>query len=397
MNSIDRNGPCHCGSGKKYKKCCAWKDATARAAANPAPPPEEEFIAEIKPELDAQVNRLLERLERGERQGLKAQLWSLYEKHPCYHMTNYAIGIYVGMVEGDIAGAIPFFEKAVRILPPFAEAHYNLGCSLMKNCQIGPAVAAFRKAIRNSTADDGVAELAQERITALEKVILKSSPFATLEGYAENEQLFGLAFENLSKQRYGEAAEMFERALKQNPNHVQSHGNLGLCLAGLGRKAAALVSLDRALELDPAYEPARMNRKAVETMTEGEPFVPEGFAETEYYRERFEAEKADRSKEETSEELELPSSLNVKDFNAYLQRAREIIGERSPGEIEYDNAIVANLSAGMDIREAMAAANRLYPEEALKPGPEHWDDLAARYDYIREHKLLLRKLGIPDT
>ena len=23
------NGPCHCGSGKKYKKCCAGSDAAA--------------------------------------------------------------------------------------------------------------------------------------------------------------------------------------------------------------------------------------------------------------------------------------------------------------------------------------------------------------------------------
>ncbi len=55
----------------------------------------------------------------------------------------------------------------------------------------------------------------------------------------------------------GEGAEMFDRAVKQNPEHVQSHGNLALCLAGLGRKAAALASLDRGLEIDPTYEPAR--------------------------------------------------------------------------------------------------------------------------------------------
>jgi tetratricopeptide (TPR) repeat protein len=209
-------------------------------------------------------------------------------------MTNYAMGVYVGMVEDDPAGAIPFFEKAVRILPSFAEAHYNLGCSLMKACRIGPAVAAFRTAILYSTHDDGIAKSAQDRITRLKQIVTKSSPFATLESYIENEQLFDLAFENLRKQRYSEAVEMFSRTLKQNPNHVQSHGNLALCLAGLGRKAAALASLDRALELDPTYEPARINRKAIKEMTEGEPFVPGMRAETEYYRERLEAQAEDR-------------------------------------------------------------------------------------------------------
>ncbi len=30
--TLGRNDPCHCGSGKKYKKCCAAKDEAAHAA-----------------------------------------------------------------------------------------------------------------------------------------------------------------------------------------------------------------------------------------------------------------------------------------------------------------------------------------------------------------------------
>jgi hypothetical protein len=30
--NIGRNEPCHCGSGQKYKKCCAQKDDAARSA-----------------------------------------------------------------------------------------------------------------------------------------------------------------------------------------------------------------------------------------------------------------------------------------------------------------------------------------------------------------------------
>jgi hypothetical protein len=86
--------------------------------------------------------------------------------------------------------------------------------------------------------------------------------------------------------------------------------------------------------------------------------------------------------------------MDVNLINTYLQRAREIIGERSTSEIEYDNAVVAHLSAGLNIRKAIAAANRQYPEEALKPKAEHWGDLAARYQYMREHKAILHKLGM---
>ena len=70
--------------------------------------------------------------------------------------------------------------------------------------------------------------------------------------------------------------------------------------------------------------------------------------------------------------------------NDYLARAREIIGDRTDTEIEYDNT------------SAVGAANRDHPDEALKPDPAHWDDLAARYDYISKHKLILQKLGIKE-
>ena len=47
-----RNDPCHCGSGKKYKRCCLEKDqaaereARAEAAADSSPPVPEEQTAE---------------------------------------------------------------------------------------------------------------------------------------------------------------------------------------------------------------------------------------------------------------------------------------------------------------------------------------------------------------
>ena len=88
--------------------------------------------------------------------------------------------------------------------------------------------------------------------------------------------------------------------------------------------------------------------------------------------------------------------MNVNEINGYLERAREIIGDRTPAEIAYDDAVVAHLSTEMDIKRAIAAANQKYPEEALKPNADHWADLAARYQYIAEHKAILMRLGIKE-
>jgi len=88
--------------------------------------------------------------------------------------------------------------------------------------------------------------------------------------------------------------------------------------------------------------------------------------------------------------------MNVNQINAYLERAREIIGNRSPEEIAYDDAVVANLGTGMDIEKSIANANLKYPGEALKPKAEHLADLAARYEYIAEHKKIIKRLGIKE-
>ena len=88
--------------------------------------------------------------------------------------------------------------------------------------------------------------------------------------------------------------------------------------------------------------------------------------------------------------------MNVNEINAYLERAREIIGDRSQAEIDYDNAVVAHLRNGKDIKRAIGAANQEHPDEALKPSADHWADLAARYDYIMEHNAILKRLGIKE-
>jgi hypothetical protein len=86
--------------------------------------------------------------------------------------------------------------------------------------------------------------------------------------------------------------------------------------------------------------------------------------------------------------------MDVNQINAYLERAREIIGDRSQTEIDYDDEVIAQIGLGLDIKKAIAAANRKHPEEALEPDADQWADLAARYHYIMEHKAILKRFGM---
>lgn len=106
-----------------------------------------------------------------------------------------------------------------------------------------------------------------------------------------NAKLFDDAFVCLNERDFEKAVQLFKRVLSENPNHVQSFGNLALAYAGLGRRAEAMECFDRALALDPSYEPARINRRTTEKMREGEPFLPNEIQETHYYAERLQQEK----------------------------------------------------------------------------------------------------------
>ena len=86
--------------------------------------------------------------------------------------------------------------------------------------------------------------------------------------------------------------------------------------------------------------------------------------------------------------------MDIDQINVYLESAREIIGERSKAEIDYDDAIVSHLDSGKNIQQAINAASKLYPDEALGVDSSLLSDLQNRYEYISEHKKILKKLGI---
>ena len=321
MSKLGRNAPCPCGSGKKYKRCCEpqKKRVLSSSALSETDAGEPHFTVELSPQVEKKVDRLLARLERGERDGLQAELLDLASQHPHHHLPLFGLGVYQLLLNDDPAAALPFFQRSVEIFPYFAEGHYNLASCAMKQGDLRKAVESLRKTIRY-TDDADITNRAREQLKFLESVVTKNGAFATLDAYMASQATFEKAFEALARKDFEQAAEGFRKVLEQNPDHVQSHGNLGLAYAGLGRKAACLACLDKALALDPGYAPARSNRHILEAMQEGRPHIMP-MAETQFYREQLEAERTDRS---------APPSPSGSSRGWFWERARQFLGSQRP-------------------------------------------------------------------
>jgi len=82
----------------------------------------------------------------------------------------------------------------------------------------------------------------------------------------------------------------------------------------------------------------------------------------------------------------------MKIFEPYLERANEIIGDRTKDEELYDNEVVKCLKKYGKIRKALNQANKKYPNEALQYDDTNIADLQSRYEYMVEHDAILKRL-----
>lgn len=81
-----------------------------------------------------------------------------------------------------------------------------------------------------------------------------------------------------------------------------------------------------------------------------------------------------------------------KAIEAYLNRAKEIIGHRTSAEAAYDDAVVGALNQGHAIEKALAIAGEKHPDEAVEWDNSTIADIAAHYEYLREHARIMKML-----
>lgn len=178
--------------------------------------------------------------------------------------------------------AIFALEKAIIINPKFAPSYFNLALAYYKGALLHKMVATIDK-MHKHTRYDAECYIQAEKLINGTKIALKEQGNTTLEQYCQNAVTFDKAFDLMSSKSYPEAIELFSRLIEKEPDHVACHGNIGICYSQMGQRNLAIKYFDKALELDPDYELAVVNKAITERLEEGDKLNLE-ITSVEYYK-----------------------------------------------------------------------------------------------------------------
>lgn len=120
--------------------------------------------------------------------------------------------------------ALPHLERAARLDPNDAHAHYSLGRALEAVGRPQEAFTEYQAAVHLD------------------------------EAYPDAENDLGLSL--VMQGQLAAAQKHFERAIAIDPSYASGYGNLGMVYARMGQAEEAIASCEKALQLDPGLLPA---------------------------------------------------------------------------------------------------------------------------------------------
>ena len=144
-------------------------------------------------------------------------------------------------------------------------------------------VESLNKVIQIGDPEDLCVRQAKDLVHGVEESIRKTDGVG-LDTFSKGQDEFERATTLMEKKEWGKAIEGFKNSIRLLDSHPQPYGNMGICYAKLGKKELAMTAFDKALEIDPNYELAIVNKAATESLKEGE-VSDGGVGITNYYKE----------------------------------------------------------------------------------------------------------------
>ena len=259
-----------CGEnrGAECDGCGYYQTGNRYQAAKKESPKAKKFIVELNEEVDDAVAVALGAVERGSFPEAKKILDPLIQEHPSNHMVLYGMGLYFAL-QDKYDEAIVYLKSAVAAFPIFMEAQYNLTIAYKSIYDIANMVRSARRVLELDDPGSEYHDKAQNLITLSERSMQENGGFG-LEAFMNGQDEFDRAFLLMQKGDWTGAIKGFERAVRWYPSLAPPYGNMGICYAKIGERQKALEAFDKALEIDPDYAPAVMNKAATEGLAVGQ-------------------------------------------------------------------------------------------------------------------------------
>ena len=170
--------------------------------------------------------------------------------------------------QGRREEALSGYRAVLRLRPDMGLAHAGMGHVLFDLGRYGAAMEALTRAVELAPDLPGAPALlvmAARAATRLEKHDRAARIYARVAGSHPDygHALFAHGVGLAREERYDEALEAFRTVAKLLPDSAAAHSNLGAVLYHLGRSDEALASFERALAIDPRFEDALNNRRAI--------------------------------------------------------------------------------------------------------------------------------------
>ncbi len=189
----------------------------------------------------------------------------LAPENPEYH---YNLANALLLQPGQGPAAVAEYREALRLRPAYAEAHSNLGAALAREPgRLPEAVSEYEAALRlvpsNAAVHVNLAHALARLPGRTADAVFQYHAALSLEPADAGAHLdLGVLLADTPGQ-LPEALEEFEAAVRLQPGSAKAQYCLGFGLAKAGRRDEAATHLERALEIDPGFKPAREALKRV--------------------------------------------------------------------------------------------------------------------------------------
>ena len=199
---------------------------------------------------------------------------------PAHAPERIRVLLFVGMAYGSLqefARSYDIYTEAVKLAPHDADVWYNRGLASRFTSRLAQSLRDFERAAELDTADV-LGKQVQKELRFAQKIVKDAmklrGPDFTFEQYAQQEDFYQQGLAYMDACQWTEAEEAFRATIAMGDCLPQPHANLGSVLMMQERYDEAEEEYKRALAIDPKYEVAKQNLRALpETRRTGPPDV----------------------------------------------------------------------------------------------------------------------------